>query len=113
MYIQEFWREVQEQRPKMESVISSGKQMTMERHWPQDTAESLRAGYSGVQSRWKWVLSEAEDWGKLLEIVLPEIEKFQVRGIEGGHSVSHNKSNKSAQCCSDATSNGLCVFLWQ
>ena len=62
----------------MESVIGSGRQMTMERHWPQETAESLRSGYGGVENRWKWVWSEAEDWGKLLEIVLPEMEKFQV-----------------------------------
>ena len=62
----------------MESVITSGRQMTTERHWPQETAEGLRSGYSGVENRWKWVWSEAEDWGKLLEIVLPEMEKFQV-----------------------------------
>ena len=62
----------------MESVIVSGRQVNNERHWPQETAESMRSGYSGMESRWKWVWSEAEDWGKLLDIVLPEMEKFQV-----------------------------------
>ena len=52
--------------------------MTMERHWPEGTAESLRSEYSGMESRWKWVLSEAEDWGRQLELVIPEMEKFQV-----------------------------------
>ena len=65
----------------MESVITSGRQVSMERHWPQETADSVRLGYSGVESRWKWVWSEAAEWGQLLEIVLPEVERFQVRGI--------------------------------
>ena len=62
----------------MESIIISGQKMTMERHWPEGTAESLRSEYSGMESRWKWVLSEAEDWGRQLELVIPEMEKFQV-----------------------------------
>jgi len=63
----------------METVITSGRHMMMERHWPKETAEGLKAGCSGVENRWKWVWSEAEEWGKLLDEVLPEMEKFQVR----------------------------------
>ena len=55
--------------------------MTLERHWPPETAESLKTGYGGLESRWKWVWSEADDWGKLLEIVLPEMERFQVSSV--------------------------------
>ncbi len=42
----------------------------MERHWPKETAEGLEAGCSGMENRWKWVWSEAEVWGKLLEAVV-------------------------------------------
>ncbi len=63
----------------METVITSDRHMIMERHWPKETAEGLKAGCSGVENRWKWVWSEAQVWGKLLEAVLPEIENFQVR----------------------------------
>ena len=63
----------------MDRVISTGRIMMMERQWPQETSESLKTGCSGVENRWKWVWSEAEDWGRLLEAVLPEMDKFQVR----------------------------------
>ena len=77
--IQEFLAEVKDQQKRMGTVITSGRHMMMERHWPKETAEGLKAGCSGVENRWKWVCSEAEEWGKLLETVLPEMEKFQVR----------------------------------
>ena len=64
-------------------VIPSGRQGNSDRLWPQEAAESMRLGYSGMESRWKWMWSEAEDWGKLLDIVLSEIEKFQVSYWEG------------------------------
>ncbi len=63
----------------MECVIALGRHVIMEKHWPQETADSMRSGYNGVQDRWRWVWSEAEEWKRILEVLLPEMEKFQVR----------------------------------
>ncbi len=62
----------------METVITSGRHMMMERHWPGDGR--------GTQGRLQWRGEQMEVGvvrgrrvGKLLETVLPEMEKFQVR----------------------------------
>ncbi len=52
------------------------------------TAEELKAGCSGVENKWKWVWSEAEEWGKLLEAVLPEMEKNSSQSL---FEINHNK----------------------
>ena len=75
----------------MEAVILAGKQVAMETQWPPDTPEraamdSLRAQYSALEERWKVLSQEAEEWGQLLEKVLPEMEKFQVHTI---HTLTH------------------------
>ena len=78
---QMFWLDVTAQMTRMKTVVVSGCHM-MEQHWPQGTSEGLKSRCSGVENRWKWVLSEAEDWGKLLEDVLPEMTKFKVEGCK-------------------------------
>ena len=67
----------------MESVIAAGKHIVMETHWPQGTpewasADSLRAQYGTVEERWGRVYSEGEEWRRLLEMVHPEMQQFQV-----------------------------------
>ena len=69
----------------------AGKQVAMETQWPPDTPEraamdSLRAQYGALEERWKVLSREAEEWGQLLEKVLPEMEKFQVHTI---HTLTH------------------------
>ena len=85
----------------MEAVILAGKQVAMETQWPPDTPEraamdSLRAQYGALEERWKVLSREAEEWGQLVEKVLPEMEKFQVRGwvcymaCRHTHTLSHH-----------------------
>ena len=78
----------------MEAVILAGKQVAMETQWPPDTPEraamdSLRAQYGALEERWKVLSREAEEWGQLVEKVLPEMEKFQVRGYAIWHVDTH------------------------
>ena len=79
LVFQGFWLEVTEQKSKVEAVIKSGRQVAMETQWPQGTGESLRSQFSGLEERWKKLWAEGEQWGKLLQSVHPELEKFQVQ----------------------------------
>lgn len=76
--IQGFWLEVTDQKSKVEAVIKSGRQVAMETQWPQGTGESLRSQFSGLEERWRKLWTEGERWGKLLQSVHPELERFQV-----------------------------------
>ena len=76
--MQAFWQEVLEQKPKVEAVIALGRTVLAELHAPQSTLEGLRAQYSTVGERWKGVWSGAEQWGRLLDVVHPEMKQFQV-----------------------------------
>ena len=53
----------------------------MEVHWPQGM-DGLRAQYVSLQERWGKVWKEGEEWGKTLEVVYPEMQKFQVSGVQ-------------------------------
>ena len=77
-FLQGFWHEVVEQQSKIEALIASGKQTAMETHWPHGTAESVRQQFSSLEERWKKLWSEGEEWGQLLEMIYPEMERFQV-----------------------------------
>lgn len=74
---QGFWSEALEKKPEIESVISAGKHIAMEMHWPQGM-DGLRTQYISLQDRWGKVWREGEEWGKLLDAVCPEMQHFQV-----------------------------------
>ena len=40
--------------------------------------DSLRSEFSAVERRWLKVKGEADEWGKLLDSIYPEMENFQV-----------------------------------
>ena len=67
----------------MEAVIQAGRTGLLEIQWPIGTPErsrmdSLRKEFLAVEERWRKVGEEAEEWGKSLEAVHPEMEEFQV-----------------------------------
>ena len=79
----------------------AGKQVAMETQWPPDTPEraamdSLRAQYGALEERWKVLSQEADEWGQLLEKVLPEMEKFQVHTI---HTLTHTDPYTFGRVC--------------
>ena len=78
---QGFWKEAQEQKPKMETVISAGKQVALELPWSGGVSvgEGLRAQCSAIEERWGRVWQATEQWGETLDKIHPEMEQFQVR----------------------------------
>ena len=40
--------------------------------------DSLRGEFTAVERRWKKVKTESEEWGRVLELLHPEMETFQV-----------------------------------
>ncbi len=69
-----------EKKPEIESVISAGKHIAMEMHWPQGM-DGLRTQYVSMRDRWAKVWRESEEWERLLEAVYPEMQHFQVQYV--------------------------------